>query len=97
MAIWAKLPVPPSQGPSQGNGGGPAVDLFGGENVELRDVDSLRPVAPTSLEPHGVELRLEAALQACALVLSRAVGGRGSGALPMKGCLAAPVSLFDLA
>ncbi|KAJ8792216.1 hypothetical protein J1605_020067 [Eschrichtius robustus] len=62
------------QGPSQGNGGGPAVDLFGGENVELRDVDSLRPVAPTSLEPHGVELRLEAALQRVSTANLRAQG-----------------------
>lgn len=96
MSIWAKLPVPPSQGPSQGNGGGPAVDLFRRENMELQDVGS-RLVAPTSLEPHGVELRLEAALQVCALVLSQAVGSRDSGAFPMTRLPGCPLSLFGLA
>lgn len=97
MSIWAKLPVPPSQGPSQGNGGGPAVDLFRRENVELQDVGSRHLVAPTSLEPRGVELRLEAALQVCALVLSRAVGSRRSGAFPMTRLPGCPLSLFGLA
>lgn len=96
MSVWAKLPVPPSQGPSQGNGGGPAVDLSRRENMELQDVGS-RLVAPTSLEPRGVELRLEAVLQVCALVLSRAVGSRGSGAIPMTRLPGCPLSLFGLA
>lgn len=61
LSLWAKLPLPPSQGPfGKETGAAQAADLCG-EQLELQDVGSCHLVASASLELHGLELRLEAA------------------------------------